>query len=67
MRRRKRWNRVQELAKEFDVPPTPEVAQCCYVGLITDTGRWPVQREFNRRMVHRFRELEVHLFNPMGG
>jgi small-conductance mechanosensitive channel len=33
----------------------------------TDTGRWPVQREFNRRMVHRFRELEVHLFNPLGG
>ena len=31
---------VWELAKEFDVPPTPEVAQCCYVGLITDTGRF---------------------------
>jgi len=33
----------------------------------TDTGRWPVQREYNRRMIHRFRELEIHLFNPLGG
>jgi phosphoesterase RecJ-like protein len=30
------WN----LAKEFDNPPTAEVAACCYVGLVTDTGRF---------------------------
>jgi len=30
------WN----LAKEFDNPPSADVAQCCYVGLLTDTGRF---------------------------
>ncbi|HTQ33494.1 MAG TPA: mechanosensitive ion channel domain-containing protein [Stellaceae bacterium] len=27
----------------------------------TDSGRWPVQREFNRRMKKRFTELEIEL------
>lgn len=31
----------------------------------TDSGRWPVQREFNRRMKMRFEELGIRLFNPM--
>ena len=30
------WN----LVKEFDNPPSADVAQCCYVGLLTDTGRF---------------------------
>lgn len=29
-----------------------------------DSGRWGVQREFNRRMVERFRELGITLYNP---
>lgn len=34
-------------------------------GLIacTDAGRWPVQREFNRRLQRRFQELEIELSN----
>jgi len=31
----------------------------------TDSGRWPVQREFNRRMKQRFQELGIRLYNPM--
>ena len=31
----------------------------------TDSGRWSVQREFNRRMKMRFQELGIRLFNPM--
>lgn len=31
----------------------------------TDSGRWPVQREFNRRMKMRFQELGIRLYNPM--
>ncbi len=31
----------------------------------TDSGRWNVQREFNRRMKQRFEELGIQLFNPM--
>ena len=30
----------------------------------TDAGRWPVQREFNRRMKIRFQELGVDLAWP---
>jgi small-conductance mechanosensitive channel len=30
----------------------------------TDSGRWPVQREFNRRMKIRFQELEIAIWNP---
>jgi bifunctional oligoribonuclease and PAP phosphatase NrnA len=30
------WN----LVKEFDTPPSADVAACCYVGLVTDTGRF---------------------------
>ncbi len=30
----------------------------------TDTGRWPVQREFNRRMKKRFEELQIILGAP---
>jgi bifunctional oligoribonuclease and PAP phosphatase NrnA len=30
------WN----LVREFDTAPTAEVATCCYVGLVTDTGRF---------------------------
>ncbi|MDE2008183.1 MAG: mechanosensitive ion channel, partial [Rhodospirillales bacterium] len=30
----------------------------------TDTGRWPVQREFNRRVRLRFQELGIALWNP---
>ncbi len=30
------WN----LVKELDKQPTPEVATCCYTGLMTDTGRF---------------------------
>ena len=30
----------------------------------TDTGRWPVQREFNRRIKRRFQELGITLYNP---
>jgi moderate conductance mechanosensitive channel len=29
----------------------------------TDAGRWPVQREFNRRLQRRFQELEIELSN----
>jgi small-conductance mechanosensitive channel len=31
----------------------------------TDSGRWSVQREFNRRMKKRFQELGIGLYNPM--
>ncbi|MBN8906128.1 MAG: mechanosensitive ion channel, partial [Rhodospirillales bacterium] len=31
----------------------------------TDSGRWAVQREFNRRMKRRFQELGIHIYNPM--
>ncbi len=31
----------------------------------TDSGRWSVQREINRRMKMRFEELGIRLFNPM--
>ena len=31
----------------------------------TDSGRWSVQREFNRRMKMRFQELGIRLYNPM--
>ncbi len=31
----------------------------------TDTGRWAVQREFNRRMKRRFQELGIRIFNPI--
>jgi moderate conductance mechanosensitive channel len=30
----------------------------------TDSGRWPVQREFNRRMKIRFQELDVGIAHP---
>jgi small-conductance mechanosensitive channel len=30
----------------------------------TDSGRWPVQREFNRRMKLRFQELEIEIARP---
>jgi small-conductance mechanosensitive channel len=30
----------------------------------TDSGRWSVQREFNRRMKQRFEELGIRLYNP---
>jgi small-conductance mechanosensitive channel len=30
----------------------------------TDSGRWNVQREFNRRMKKRFEELGIQLYNP---
>ncbi len=30
----------------------------------TDTGRWPVQREFNRRLKMRFQEEKVEIYNP---
>ena len=31
----------------------------------TDGGRWPVQREFNRRMKKRFQEQGIEIFNPL--
>ncbi len=31
----------------------------------TDSGRWNVQREFNRRMKKRFDELGIQLYNPV--
>jgi phosphoesterase RecJ-like protein len=31
---------VWDLAKDFDRPPSVEVAECCYVGLLSDTGRF---------------------------
>ena len=31
----------------------------------TDSGRWPVQREFNRRMKRRFQELGIRVYNPV--
>ena len=31
----------------------------------TDSGRWSVQREFNRRMKQRFEELGIELYNPV--
>jgi small-conductance mechanosensitive channel len=31
----------------------------------TDSGRWAVQREFNRRMKRRFQELGIAIYNPM--
>lgn len=30
----------------------------------TDSGRWAVQREFNRRMKRRFQELGIRVYNP---
>jgi moderate conductance mechanosensitive channel len=30
----------------------------------TDTGRWPVQREFNRRVKKRFQDMGIAIFNP---
>jgi small-conductance mechanosensitive channel len=32
----------------------------------TDSGRWSVQREFNRRMKKRFEELGIAIYNPLG-
>jgi small-conductance mechanosensitive channel len=32
----------------------------------TDSGRWNVQRELNRRMKMRFEELGIQLYNPVG-
>ena len=31
----------------------------------TDSGRWPVQREFNRQVRMRFHELGIAIFNPV--
>jgi len=31
----------------------------------TDSGRWAVQREFNRRMKRRFQEVGIRIFNPV--
>jgi small-conductance mechanosensitive channel len=31
----------------------------------TDTGRWAVQREFNRRMKQRFQTLGIEIYNPV--
>ena len=31
---------IWHLAHQFDAAPSPEVALCCYVGLVTDTGRF---------------------------
>ncbi|HXA20751.1 MAG TPA: mechanosensitive ion channel domain-containing protein [Acetobacteraceae bacterium] len=31
----------------------------------TDSGRWSVQREFNRRMKKRFDELGIEIYNPV--
>jgi small-conductance mechanosensitive channel len=31
----------------------------------TDSGRWGVQREFNRRMKKRFQEQDIEIFNPL--
>jgi hypothetical protein len=31
----------------------------------TDSGRWSVQREVNRRTKLRFQELGIRLFNPL--
>jgi small-conductance mechanosensitive channel len=31
----------------------------------TDSGRWAVQREFNRRMKRRFQELGIRIFSPI--
>jgi moderate conductance mechanosensitive channel len=31
----------------------------------TDSGRWVVQREFNRRMKRRFQDLGIRIFNPV--
>ena len=30
----------------------------------TDSGRWPVQREFNRRMKQRFQECGIEMAHP---
>ena len=42
-------------------------AEATIVGQVvcTDSGRWSVQREFNRRMKKRFQELGIRLYNPM--
>jgi moderate conductance mechanosensitive channel len=42
-------------------------AEATIVGQVvcTDSGRWPVQREFNRRMKRRFQELGIRIFNPV--
>lgn len=34
---------VWDLVKELDVAPSPDVALCCYTGLLTDTGRFSYQ------------------------
>ena len=39
-------------------PTRPPASQC------TDSGRWPVQREFNRRMKTRFQKLGVDIAYP---
>ena len=31
----------------------------------TDSGRWSVQREFNRRIKKRFEELGIEIYNPV--
>jgi moderate conductance mechanosensitive channel len=42
-------------------------AQATIAGQVvcTDSGRWAVQREFNRRMKRRFQELGIRIFNPV--
>ncbi len=42
-------------------------ASATIVGQIvcTDSGRWAVQREFNRRMKQRFQALGIRVFNPV--
>jgi small-conductance mechanosensitive channel len=41
-------------------------AMASIVGQIrcTDAGRWPVQREFNRRMKRRFQECGIEIAAP---
>jgi moderate conductance mechanosensitive channel len=42
-----------------------KAAGVTHAGVIacSDAGRWPVQREFNRRLQQRFRELGIELSN----
>jgi moderate conductance mechanosensitive channel len=42
-------------------------AMASIVGQIrcTDSGRWPVQREFNRRMMQRFKESGIEIAKPL--
>ena len=67
------WN----LVKEFENPPSADVAQCCSWGLVTDTGRFCYDNttsdafraaaEMVDAGAEPFRDRGLRLSEPLGG